>query len=102
MNLTPGSRWKSAVCDTEAVVVRPPSAPTVLECGGQPMVAFNAAKPEALAVDPAHAAGSLLGKRYLDEETGMEALCSKSGAGALSADGRPLTIKEAKKLPSSD
>ncbi|HYE47098.1 MAG TPA: hypothetical protein VEA44_15155 [Caulobacter sp.] len=102
MNLTPGSRWKSAVCDTEAVVVRPPAAPATLECGGQPMVAFSAAKPGGLTVDPAHAGGSLLGKRYLDEETGLEALCSKAGAGALSVSGRPLTIKEAKKLPSSD
>ena len=24
MELKPGSRWKSAVCDTEVVVVRPP------------------------------------------------------------------------------
>jgi len=102
MNLTPGSRWKSAVCDTQAVVVRPPSAPAALECGGQPMVVFNGEAPAGLSVDPAHAAGSLLGKRYLDEETGLEALCSKSGAGSLSVDGRPLIIKEAKKLPSSD
>ena len=51
---------------------------------------------------PDHASGSQLGKRYVDAETGLEALCSKSGAGSLSIDGRPLTLKEAKKLPSSD
>jgi hypothetical protein len=102
MNLTPGSRWKSAVCESQAVIVRPPSAPATLECGGQPMVAFNGEAPAGLALDPAHATGSQLGKRYLDEETGLEALCSKGGAGSLSVDGRPVTIKEAKKLPSSD
>ena len=31
MDLKPGSRWKSAVCDTEVVVVRPPKAETSLE-----------------------------------------------------------------------
>lgn len=102
MQLTPGSRWKSAVCETEAVVVRPPSTPASLECGGQPMVAFNGERPAGLALDPAHASGSLLGKRYLDEETGLEALCTKAGAGSLSVSGRPVIVKEAKKLPSSD
>ena len=102
MQLTPGSRWKSAVCDTEAVVVRPPSSPVALECGGQPMVAIKDERPAGLALDPGFAAGSLLGKRYLDAETGLEALCSKGGAGTLAAAGRPLTIKQAKKLPSSD
>jgi hypothetical protein len=38
----------------------------------------------------------------VDVETGLEALCSKPGAGSLSLDGRPLTMKEAKKLPASD
>ena len=35
---TPGSRWKSAVCDTEAVVVRPASTGAVPECGGVAMI----------------------------------------------------------------
>ena len=102
MELKPGSRWKSAVCDTEVVVVRPPSQPSTLECGGVAMLAPSAEKPAGRAVDPAHAAGSLLGKRYTDETTGLEALCAKPGAGSLSVDGRPVTVKEAKKLPSSD
>jgi hypothetical protein len=102
MELKPGSRWKSAVCDAEAVVVRPPSAPGVLECGGQPMVPHGGEKPAGLALSPDHAAGSLLGKRYTDADSGLEALCSKAGAGSLSLSGKPLTVKEAKKLPSSD
>jgi hypothetical protein len=102
MDLKPGSRWKSAVCDTEVVIVRPPSAAGSLECGGQPMVAHSAERPAGLALSPDHAAGSQLGKRYVDVDTGLEALCSKPGAGSLSLDGRTLTMKEAKKLPASD
>ncbi|MGZ6017199.1 MAG: hypothetical protein ACXWKO_00895 [Phenylobacterium sp.] len=102
MELKPGSRWKSTVCDTEVVLVRPPSAAASLECGGQPMVAHSAERPAGLSLSPDRAEGSLLGKRYVDAETGLEALCSKPGAGSLSLDGRPLTMKEAKKLPASD
>jgi len=102
MELKPGSRWRSAVCDTEVVLVRPPSAAASLECGGQPMAPHGAERPAGLAVSADHAGGSLMGKRYVDAESGLEALCTKPGAGSLSLDGRPLTMKEAKKLPSSD
>ena len=102
MDLKPGSRWKSAVCDTELVVVRPPKAPVILECGGHPVIPHGEARPEGLTLSAAHAAGSAAGKRFADEETGLEVLCSKAGAGSLSVDGRPIVAKEAKKLPASD
>jgi hypothetical protein len=102
MDFKPGSRWRSAVCDVEVVVVRPPSSSGVLECGGPPMVPHGADRPAGACLDPDRASGSLLGKRYEDPETGFEALCSKGGAGLLSFSGRPLVTKEAKKLPSSD
>ncbi|HEY8003980.1 MAG TPA: hypothetical protein VIE16_07120 [Phenylobacterium sp.] len=102
MELKPGSRWKSAVCDTEVVVVRPPKAPVQLECGGHSMVANADAKPEGLTLSPELAAGSQMGKRFADEETGLEVLCVKPGAGTLTVDGRPIGAKEAKKLPASD
>ncbi|HEX7761013.1 MAG TPA: hypothetical protein VF459_16015 [Caulobacteraceae bacterium] len=102
MDLKPGSRWKSAVSSAEVVVVRPPSAPVVLECGGVAMLAPTAERPAGLAIDPAHAGASLMGKRYVDADTGLEALCAKPGEGALSVNGRPLTVRDAKKLPSSD
>jgi hypothetical protein len=47
-------------------------------------------------------AGTLLGKRYVDEPTGLEVLCTKPGAGGLAVDGRELTIKAPKALPASD
>lgn len=102
MDLKPGSRWKSAVCETELVVVRPPKAPVSLECGGTPVVPHAGDKPTAVELSPSHSAGSAAGKRYADPETGMEVLCSKAGAGSLSIDGRPIGATEAKKLPSSD
>jgi hypothetical protein len=102
MELKPGSRWKSVVCDTEAVVVRPPKEAGELQCGGAAMVPYAAAKPAGAALSAAHADGSLLGKRYADEESGLEVLCSKGGQGSLVFAGRALRVREAKKLPSSD
>jgi hypothetical protein len=100
--LKAGSRWKSAVCDTEAVVVRPPSSAVALECGGAPMLAITESRPQGAAPAPAFAEGSLLGKRYSDEVSGLEMLCTKPGLGSLAVDGRLLLLKEAKRLPSSD
>ena len=103
MELKPGSRWKSAVCASEVVVVRSPTTAVVLECGGAPMLAFSAERPaQPAAIAPNHAAGCQVGKRYGDAESGLEALCAKAGAGSLSVDGRALVAKDAKKLPSSD
>ena len=45
---------------------------------------------------------TLLGKRYVHEDSGLELLCTKGGAGTLRVDGAPLGIKQAKNLPSSD
>jgi hypothetical protein len=102
MELKPGSRWKSAVCDAEVVVVRAGGAAVSLECGGHPMVAHAAEKPAGLAMSPEHSAGVLPGKRFADEPSGVELLCTKGGKGSLSVDGRPIAAKEAKKLPASD
>jgi hypothetical protein len=96
----PGARLRSAVSDAEVVVVRAPQEQVSLCCGGRPMVALDAAQET---VEPlADEEPTLLGKRYVDEQTALELLCTKGGAGALTVDGRPLTIKGAKPLPSSD
>jgi hypothetical protein len=102
MELKPGSRWKSAVCDSEVVVVRAAQTPGVLECGGHAMIAFAAERPAGMTPAADRADGTLTGKRYVDADTGVEVLCSKGGQGALSMDGRPLQVKAAKALPSSD
>jgi hypothetical protein len=101
MELTAGSRWKSAVSETEVVVVRPAQGDRTLACGGTEMVPVGSAKP-AGSVDPALAEPTLLGKRYEDEASGLEVLCSKGGEGTLTLDSSPLVLKSAKPLPSSD
>lgn len=53
-------------------------------------------------VDPAHASGTALGKRYANADGSVELLCTKPGRGSLALDGAPLTIKAAKPLPASD
>lgn len=102
MELKPGSRWKSPVCDTEVVIVRPPKTPVTLECGGHPVLPHGSAPAEGLSLAADFSGGTAAGKRYTDEETGIEVLCTKAGAGSLSVDGRPIGEKEAKKLPASD
>jgi hypothetical protein len=102
MDLKPGSRWKSAVCDAELVVVRPPKTAVSLECGGYPVIPHADAKREGAELSPDHSGGSAAGKRYADADTGLEVLCSKAGAGSLSIDGRSIEATEAKKLPASD
>jgi len=102
MDLKPGSRWRSTVCDAELVVVRPPKTVVTLECGGAEVIPHSAARPEGGAVAEGHAGGCQAGKRFADAETGLEVLCTKAGAGSLSIDGRPIGATEAKKLPASD
>jgi hypothetical protein len=101
MELKPGMRLSSGVCTTEVVVVRPPSSDVDLRCGGQPMYPKGGA-PTTGALDPDHSEGTLIGKRYFDEATGLELLCTKGGEGSLSVGSERLHLKDAKALPSSD
>jgi len=56
-----------------------------------------------LSIDPKHEGGTQIGKRYADEELGLEVLCTKGGKGSLSLGGdEPLEVKAAKPLPASD
>ncbi|MCU1692806.1 MAG: hypothetical protein JWM64_1897 [Frankiales bacterium] len=100
VDVKPGAKLRSAVSTAEVVVVRAPKEPVDLCCGGAPMVAPDAA-PEAPPA-PADGPATLLGKRYVDEVTSLEILCTKGGAGLLTVDGRELGLKGAKTLPSSD
>jgi hypothetical protein len=102
MKLTPGTRLRSAVCDTQVVVVRAPGDPVDLRCGGAPMVPLDSPAEAPGTLDPTEADGTLLGKRYADEDLGLELLCSKPGQGSLTCEGTRLPLKGAKPLPSSD
>jgi hypothetical protein len=100
-DLTAGKRLRSTVSDTEVIVIRTPHNPVELCCGGHPMSAADTTGANSAAPGTADDA-TLLGKRYVDDESGLEVLCTKSGTGALAADGRALSIKAPKALPASD
>lgn len=98
--ITVGARLRSATCTTEVVVVKAPSGPVDLCCGGAPM--GEEASPGSQPVDAEHSGGTLLGKRYTDDVSGTELLAVKAGEGSLSIDGRVLGVRGAKPLPASD
>ena len=101
MELKPGTRLRSQTCSAEVIVVRPANGEVDVRCGGAAMVPVGGDVSEQ-PVDAAHQAGTLLGKRYADPETGIELLCTKAGEGSLSLGDAPLLLKDAKPLPSSD
>ena len=96
--MKPGTKLKSAVCDTEVMVIK--GSGVTVECGGAPMTEARPETPGEL--DAAFAEGSLIGKRYVDDAGTIELLCVKGGKGSLSVDGRKLSVKDAKPLPASD
>jgi hypothetical protein len=102
MDLKPGSRWASQVCDTEVIVVRAPTSAVTLECGGHPVTPVGDGPSSDVTLDPAFAQGSLIGKRFADPESGLELLVTKAGEGSLAVNGVVIPLKEAKPLPSSD
>jgi hypothetical protein len=102
VDLKPGTRWASQVCETEVVVVRGAGQSVSLECGGQPMVPVGEAPSSDLELNPDFASGSLVGKRFAQPDAGIEVLVTKAGAGTLAIDGVALPLKDAKPLPSSD
>jgi hypothetical protein len=99
-DLASGKRLRSKVGDTEIIVVRSPATHVELSCGGQLMTASLATA--AAATTSSDENDTVLGKRYVDTETGLEVLCTKPGPGVLTADGRQLTIKAPTALPASD
>ncbi len=100
--LKAGAKLKSAVCDTQLMVVKAPAGEYDIRCGGVEMLAGTATAPEGAQLDPAYAAGTLIGKRYVDPEEKVELLCTKAGQGSLALNGVAMDIKQAKQLPSSD
>lgn len=102
MQLRAGSRLKSAVCDTEVMVVKAPAADVDVTCGGATMVdaTTTVADKPGPAADAAD--GTQMGKRYVNADESLEVLCTKPGAGSLGSDGAALALKENKPLPASD
>ena len=93
-----GSKLRAGTA--EVIVIRAPQLPVELTCSGVPLVAPDGATASALEVEGGEVLQ--LGKRYVDEDAGVELLCTKGGLGTLECDGRPMVAKGAKPLPSSD
>jgi hypothetical protein len=102
MKLNVGQTLYSTVDSTAVIVVRAPDADVTITCGGEQMTAEKPADSADSAAAAPTQDGTLLGKRYADEDLGLELLCTKPGPGALEVNGAPLQIKQAKPLPASD
>ena len=102
MKLKAGSRVKSAVCATEVMVIQAPDADVDLRCGGASMLAITEPVTPGGSVAANAAAGTQIGKRYVNGEATLELLCTKPGKGSLGIGDALLVLKEAKPLPASD
>ncbi len=102
MRFATGARFRSAVDDTQVVVIRASAALIKVTCGGHPLVPIEDEPQPGLTILPGHDGGTVLGKRYADTDSGLELLCTKAGPSALFLENHPLPIKAAKSLPASD
>lgn len=102
MVVKPGSKLRSVVCGTEVVVVKAPGGDLDIECGGQKMVPAGDEPATLGQPAPGVDGGTLVGKRYVDDEGTLEVLCTRAGAGSLAVGGVPVNLRDAKPLPSSD
>jgi hypothetical protein len=93
-----GTRLKSQVSTCEVIIVKGSDLDSELECAGTVMTATGGDGSNQVEDGPVLA----LGKRYSDEESGIEILVTKPGVGPLSFDGRELGQNQAKQLPASD
>ena len=102
MLLKIGTRYRSQVCETEIIVVRPLPGEADLTCGGHPVIDLKETPAAGLSLKEGADTGNALGKRYTDASGTLELLVTKPGQGTLALGGQPLVLKEAKPLPASD
>ncbi len=100
--LKPGARFKSAVCETEVVVIAAPEGELQVTCGGVSMLGEGESADSDSQLAAEAGGGTELGKRYTNAAGDTELLCVKPGDGSLAVGGETLVIKGAKPLPSSD
>jgi hypothetical protein len=103
MKLRIGQTLVSTVDTTTVIVIRAGAEEVAITCGGAGMVDSKAADGAPKGVpDPDQMEGTLIGKRYADEDLGLELLVTKPGEGTLAVNGRTLEVKGARPLPASD
>ena len=98
-----GQVLASTVDSTTVIVVRAPAADIDLTCAGVAMwdPRGGGASPVG-EPDPSQLSGTQMGKRYADERTGLELLCTRPGEGTIAVNGVPLLQQGPKLLPASD
>ena len=101
IQLKPGLKLRSVTDSCEVVVVKAPSDPVDLRCGGHPFVVADVAVPPKI-VESAFVGPTQLGKRYGNDSLTLEILCTRAGEGAISIGEVILSVKGAKPLPASD
>ncbi len=101
IQLKAGTRLRSATDACEVVVVRAPGEPVDLRCGGHPFLPVDAEVTPA-SIESGFDQGTQLGKRYSNDDLGLEVLCTKAGQGSISVGETVLAVKGAKPLPASD
>lgn len=98
-----GQILSSPVDTLTVIVVRASDVDVDLTCAGVPLYdARGGGEPPQGEADPDQVGGTQLGKRYADEELGLELLCTKAGQGTLAVNGTPIPLRDAKPLPASD
>ncbi|MEU5841459.1 hypothetical protein [Rhodococcus sp. NPDC047139] len=102
MQVRSGQRYVSAVCATSIVVVKGPQSDIDLRCGGAAMLAAGSEVESRPGPAAGYDQGTIIGKRYWDEETGLEVVCTSAGPGSLSLGDRTLPERPPQPLPSSD
>ena len=102
LEVKPGARFQSAVCDTQVAIVKS-GVPTLdLRCGGAPMQPVGADRDGTATPSAGLDVGSQMGKRYVNADETVEVLCTKPGDGTLAIEDEALELKDAKPLPASD
>ncbi|TXS95932.1 hypothetical protein FV139_08240 [Parahaliea maris] len=97
--MKPGAKLFSVACETEVMVIRG-TGEFDLCCGGSGMATSTPEARHESATDMD--GGTLIGKRYVNEDGSIELLCTKPGRGSLMVGNSVLGIKQAQALPSSD
>jgi len=94
-----GNRLRAQNSACEVIVVKGSDSDSALLCAGVEMLP---SAPAAGAEQVSDGPKVELGKRYTDDESDIEVLCTKAGLGPLTFADHELTIKAAKSLPASD
>jgi hypothetical protein len=97
VSLKIGSRLRTPTSTAEVIVVKAGPGSGHLVCAGGTMTTGPVDVTASVSDIPLQ-----LGKRYADEASGVEVLCTKPGGGPLVIDGRELVVRSAAPLPASD